>query len=286
VLLQGSEAKPSPAFDDIDWRGFPLVEMVKRGWFGEAVASARELLERAEEVLGPYLLPEGLPCAQQARLRQNVRTGGTTDDYALWAWQARVWHLAQERQAGAYDPATVDARFIGEVARLSALDDGPVVARDMLATAGVRLVCEPQLPHTHLDGAAIRCPDGSPMVALTLRHDRLDNFWFTLCHELAHLVLHLRGDGCEAFMDDLEAEDRNQQELDADRLGAEALVPPDLWAAFRRRATVTQADVRAFARSLRLHPAIVAGRWRRETGNYRVFSGLIGRGQVRKALLP
>jgi HTH-type transcriptional regulator / antitoxin HigA len=285
VLLQGSQVRPSPALDGIDWRRFPLTEMTRRGWFRNAVASPRDLLQRAEEILGPYLMPEGLPYAQQARLRQKVRTGSTVDDCALWAWQARVWHLAQEHPAGAYDPGTVDARFIGEVARLSVLDDGPVVAREVLAKAGVRLVCERQLPHTHLDGAAIRCPDGTPIVALTLRYDRLDNFWFTLCHELAHLVLHLREDGIQAFMDDLEAKDRNQQELDADRFAAEALIPSDQWEAFRGRRAVTQAGVHAFARSLRLHPAIIAGRWRKETGNYRVFPSLIGHGQVRKALL-
>ncbi|NJL20730.1 MAG: hypothetical protein HC895_07860 [Leptolyngbyaceae cyanobacterium SM1_3_5] len=45
------------------------------------------------------------------------------------------------------------------------------------------------LPQTYLDGAALLLPDGTPVVALTLRYDRIDNFWFVLLHELGHILL-------------------------------------------------------------------------------------------------
>ena len=51
------------------------------------------------------------------------------------------------------------------------------------------------LPGTYLDGAAMLSAFSQPVVALTLRYDRLDNFWFVLFHELAHVFLHLRR-GC------------------------------------------------------------------------------------------
>lgn len=50
---------------------------------------------------------------------------------------------------------------------------------------------------------SLKLPNGSPVVALTLRYDRLDNFWFTLFHKLAHVALHLEKDDVEAFFDDL-----------------------------------------------------------------------------------
>src|SRR4030042_1351312 len=64
----------------------------------------------------------------------------------------------------------------------------PFVARAFLEKMGIILAVEPHLPRTHLDGAAMLRSDGTPVVALTLRYDRLDNFWFTLSHELAHIT--------------------------------------------------------------------------------------------------
>jgi HTH-type transcriptional regulator/antitoxin HigA len=118
-------------------------------------------------------------------------------------------------------------------------------------------------------------------VALTLRYDRLDHFWFTLCHELAHVALHLQRDQGGAFVDDLEAPDDSVREREADRVAADAMIPEAQWKSFRGRGTPSREDVMDFAASLRVHPAIVAGRIRKETKNYRLFSGLIGNRKVR-----
>src|SRR3546814_7105056 len=60
----------------------------------------------------------------------------------------------------------------------------------MLNSAGVRVVVERHLPKTYLDGAAMLLDGKDAIIALTLRHDRLDNFWFVLFHELGHIVRH------------------------------------------------------------------------------------------------
>ena len=57
--------------------------------------------------------------------------------------------------------------------------------RGILAKDGIHLGCLEHLPRTHLDGAALQLADGTPVIGLTLRYDRLDNFWFCLLHELS-----------------------------------------------------------------------------------------------------
>lgn len=285
VLLQESKPLLQVAFGHIDWREFPLSEMLKRGWFGDEVKTRKELLERVEEVLGSYLAAPGMPDLRPARLRQKVRRGSVMNEKALWAWQARVWHLAQEQKAGLFRPGAINKEFVREIARMSVLDNGPAVARAMLAKVGIRLVFEPALPKTHLDGAAIRCDDGTVIIALTLRHDRLDNFWFTLCHELAHVVLHLQGDGCMVVVDDLEAAgDRSSEERQADQLAMDAILPEKRWSAFMKRKPHSRGDIVTFAGEERLHPAIIAGRYRKETGSYKLFTDLTGQGRVRSVL--
>src|SRR5690606_14457409 len=111
----------------------------------------------------------------------------------------RVATLALRETLPAYKPETVTVDFLRTLARFSYLDSGPLLAKEFLNKNGIHLVCEAHLPKTHLDGAALRLPDGSPVVALTLRYDRLDNFWFTLFHELAHVGLHLYKADVDAF---------------------------------------------------------------------------------------
>lgn len=286
ALLQEPKSLPQAVLEHVDWREFPLSAMFKRGWFAAEVKTRKELLERAEEVLGSFFAAPGMPDLQSACLRQKVRQGSVMNEKALWAWLARTWHLAQEQKVGLFRPEAINQEFIREIGRLSVLDNGPVVARAMLAKVGIRLVFEPALPKTHLDGAAIRCDDGTVIVALTLRHDRLDNFWFTLCHELAHVVLDLPVDGCTVIVDDFEAAgDRSAKERQADQLAMDAVLPGKRWNGFLKRKPLSRADVVAFAGEERLHPAIIAGRYRKETGNYKLFADLVGQGKVRSMLL-
>jgi HTH-type transcriptional regulator/antitoxin HigA len=114
-------------------------------------------------------------------------------------------------------------------------------------------------------------------VALTLRYDRVDNFWFTLMHELAHVALHL--DDARVFIDDLDSTGEvDAIESAADALASEALIPAEDW---NKTEIMTAADIHNLARKLHISPAVVAGRWQREMGSYRKFAKLLGRDQVR-----
>ena len=138
----------------------------------------------------------------------------------------------------------------------------------------------PHLPETYLDGAALRRVDGIPVIAVTLRYDRIDNFWFVLLHELSHLASHF--DGREiAFFDDLELEGVNKEEQEADQSAQDALIPQEMWTALAARAYISGADIQELAARIGVHEAVIAGRVRRETGDYRRFSGLVGTGHVR-----
>ena len=168
-------------------------------------------------------------------------------------------------------------------------EDGPRVAQEFLAQHGIPLVIERHLPRTYLDGAALRLGDGRPVVALTLRHDRIDSFWFCLLHELAHVGRHLGQDAGTAFVDDLSlrnpaAEMEDAREAEADAWAAEALIPRAAWEASPVRENPTPLGVMTLAHHLQVHPATVAGRVRFERQDYRLLSQFVGTGRVRKQL--
>lgn len=281
VLLQES----SPSEDEeigIEWDRFPLNEMIARGWIRANVPNIRD---RAEEILRQFFAPAGSPVIRAVLYRKtrHVRSARTMDEYALAAWSARVIIRASEdHPLIEYEPGTVNLEFMQKVARLSVADRGPLLARELLREKGIALVTEPHLPGTYIDGAAIMVQLDRPVIGLTLRFDRIDNFWFSLMHELAHLSLHF-GEETTYFYDDLEVESQDDpREREADQLAGEALIPEDAWkksAASRLRSPEAAEHL---AKKLQIHPAIVAGRMRYEFKAYRLLNNLVGHGQVRK----
>ena len=150
-----------------------------------------------------------------------------------------------------------------------------------LARWGVRFVGLRHLPKTYLDGAAFWLEEG-PAVALTLRYDRIDSFWFTLMHELAHLA---EGRG-EAYLDQLEdgGEDATEpppvepHEEAANRLASGWLLAQEAFDDFVARTSprFSRASIEAFAASQGRHPGIVLGRLQREgVVPYRNLRGLL-----------
>jgi HTH-type transcriptional regulator/antitoxin HigA len=261
--------------NNIEWQSFPLAEMLKRDYFEGFSDSLQELKEYAAEQLSRFIssVPSGLSLKPALlRTSAHLRAGDRSMNvYSLWAWQIRVLQKAQEETLPSqYEKGTVDLSWMRHLAQLSWSDQGPALAKEYLNQSGIHLVIEPHLPKTYLDGAVCLGGAGNPVVALTLRHDRLDNFWFSLMHELAHIALHI--DGAEAwYLDDLKAVSSDQIEKEADTLAQEALVDKNSW---EKIVGCDSSSVRLFAKTLAISPCILAGRLRHESGNHKMFGSL------------
>lgn len=278
-----AEVLIAEAVNPIGGESFPLKEMHKRGYFADAPKAYSEFKKQADKWLGKFMHHAGVreTTPAYARSTAHYRSAKDIQPAAFFAWQARVLQQSRQRPSATYSHGVVDADFMAQVAGLSVLDKAPLLAREYLEKHGIRVVIEPHLPRTYLDGAALLSADGYPVIGLTLRHDRLDNFWFTLLHELVHVGWHLNTDH-DAFFDTLDAPAKaDELESEADELAGDALIPPNRWRNADARVN-PQADlVREFARAIGRHPAVVAGRVRRDTGDYRLLSKLVGSRQVR-----
>jgi len=265
-----------------DWTCFPMREMIARGWIKENITN---VAEQAEEVMRRFFsqIDSEAKFAPLYRITEHIRSARPMDTYALKVWTARVMILAQKNPSPVdYRPGVLSIDFMREVARASSQYNGPLVARDILRDRGISLIVEQQLHHTYLDGAAIAAEQRNPIIALTLRYDRIDNFWFTLMHELAHLIIHVKGHVRE-FFDDLELEDKiDQYEHEADDLAGEALIPHEDWVKSPASRLRSPQAAEHLARKLGIHSAIVAGRMRREFKAYRLLSDMVGHHQVRR----
>jgi HTH-type transcriptional regulator/antitoxin HigA len=122
----------------------------------------------------------------------------------------------------------------------------------------------------------------NPVIGLTVRHDRIDNFWFSLMHELAHVWKHLTAFD-EAFVDNLDSgPGKDPREREADRVSGEMLIPRSIWRrsdAYRQRSPDV---INELAFKLNIHPAIIAGRIRHDAKNFYILTQMVGNGMVRK----
>lgn len=267
---------------EMDYAKWPLKEMLARKCFGDFSGNAQRLKDYAEDLVLKFM--QGLLPKQTAPafLRAPLHQRGTrdADEYALLAWRLCVIKKARTNPAPRdYKKGVITAKWLKDLARLSAFDDGPRLAREQLGMAGITLVVEPHFKGTYLDGAAM-LDEGRPIVAMTLRHDRLDNFWFVLMHELAHVAKHLDAAN-PLFTDDLDSPDeQDRKEREADDMAGEALIPQAAWEKSAARTSHLTKDVVALAEKLGVHPAIVAGRVRHETKNYRILVKPLGHGQA------
>ncbi|UHL62961.1 ImmA/IrrE family metallo-endopeptidase [Paralcaligenes sp. KSB-10] len=270
---------------EIDWNRFPIKEMERHGYFNEVPKrNARALSELARDFV-TSILPSGSHSPILARQGLRGDAVNPKSRYGLLAWKARVLDIARKRKArerlSTYHSEAINPAFLTQVVHLSWHQNGMRLACELIEGKGIPIVIEPHLAGTQLDGAAFLDQDGTPVIGLTFRFDRIDYFWFTLLHELAHVMKHLSNPG-DAFLDRLEDSEATEVlEVEANRIARDALIPRAAW----RRSEVISAPSRErimrFAKEQMIHPAIVAGRVRRESGNFRVFGDLLGMSEVR-----
>ena len=287
VLLQ-EPGKDFPAdIPDLDWARFPVVEMAKRKW----ITNNKNIKGNEEEIIRDFIKDAGgIENVSSLLFRKSTspRQNKNTDIYALNAWCLRVLSLAHKQPLDTkYIPDSVGFSELRDIVKLSYLYGGALLAKEYLEKHGIYLIIVRHLPRTYLDGASILLKDGTPIIALTLRYDRIDNFWFCLLHELAHIIKHLSKNKREVIIDDLDlrghqSEIKDKIEGEADDLAKKALIPEEYWQKFVAQENITNKAVREFSKQIKIHPAIVAGRIRFEKNNYKLLSHFVGRGEVRK----
>lgn len=265
--------------DEIAWERFPSKEMSKRGYFVEKLTKNSNI----RDIMEKFFAPEKSPDHILGMLRKtNFRSLRSMDKYALAVWSTSVVKKANKIEYPAkFRPGMIDLSSMQKLAKLSIEDNGPILARDYLKKFGIALIIEPHFSQTYLDGAVIIINKEHPIIGLTLRHDRLDNFWFNLMHELAHISLHCNKN-FNFFYDDLDNPASSDIEQEADLMASEALIPKNKWENSPARLIPSSIAAESLARELGVHISIIVGKMRHESGKYVYLNNIIKEAKVRK----
>jgi HTH-type transcriptional regulator / antitoxin HigA len=268
--------------DELELDKFPVKEIVKRNWLEKPVAFSKN---KADEILNSFMnqMNKVPQFHSLNRANNNFRSGKRMDMHALYLWKLRILQKAKKEKVGSdFIRTSLTKDYLNNLVKLSVKPDGPIQAIDALRRIGIIVIIEPHLPRTYLDGATIFVDNDNPVIGISIRFDRIDNFWFTLMHEIAHVYLHYNS-GYESFFDDLEVRDENDHiENEADEFARDTLIPKEDWYNSPASKIKFPQAAEDLARELNIHPAIVAGRMRYEFNAYRLLNNLIGSNQIRK----
>ncbi|MCJ7508491.1 MAG: ImmA/IrrE family metallo-endopeptidase, partial [candidate division Zixibacteria bacterium] len=256
VLIRKSDMEDSLEYQY--WDNRLVIEMEKRGYFGKATLNKSNkfvLLNNFFSLDSPQQVFGMLH-------KSNYRSSPLTDRRALSAWAVRVLKISHKiKPIKKYKDGTIDLIFLQELVKLSVKENSPILAQEYLKRNGIIFVIEPHFPRTYLDGATILVNKDNPVIGLTLRYDRLDNFWFTLLHELAHIARHYNS-GINLFYDEIEGIkviDLDEKEKAADALAEEAILPKAKWEISPARLIPSSMAANSLANELGVHVALIAG---------------------------
>lgn len=264
-------AKPDPkrATRARIFGGFPVADMVRRGWL--SVEDPRDVVRVEEELLRFFRASSLDELSVPAHAAKKTDPAKDTTLVQL-AWLRRVREVAEEMLVGRFSDTALRT-VIGTLKKyMNAAEEARHVPR-ALAEAGIRFLVVESLPSAKIDGVCTWLDESSPVVALSIRHDRIDNFWFALRHELEHV---LQGHGKTTTVVDVNL-DRPVDDLPEERIAniaaAEFCVPQASLQAFvaRKAPYFAERDIIGFARTHQIHPGIVAGQLQHKTQRYDRF---------------
>jgi len=247
---------------------YPVREMIRRGWLQDVDAALMNA-----QVARFFRTNDNVLEIRHVAKKTNAGDEATPTQLA---WLYRVRQIAESIQCRPYSRLTLHDR-------LSVLHEFMIEAEEIrhvprvLEECGVRLVLVEGLPSGKIDGVCLWLNDKSPVIGMSLRFDRIDNFWFVLRHECEH-ILREHGRNQEIIDVNLELPDEtiSLEEKQANEAAAEFCIPLEKINSFiiRKSPLFSERDVIAFAKLIGVHPGIVVGQIQKRTGRWDLLKRL------------
>ena len=247
---------------------YPIREMIKRGWLEDAGINLMEAqMARFFDVAKidnvPYMAHAARKTDYDCEISSLQRV-----------WLERVRQIANSLVVPKYSESKLK-NCLKEMKSLTVEPEETRHVAKILHDCGVRFVIVESIPNSKIDGVCLWLNKKSPVIGMSLKHDRIDNFWFVLRHEIEHV---LRKDGQEhPVIDNLDGENSSvsetlpPEERAANAAAADFCIKEEEMRSYMLRKApfyYREKDVIAFSRILQIHPGIVVGQIQNKLGKY------------------
>jgi len=247
--LRGVETK------SLIYRYMPVKEMFKKGWLKKQT-SIEALEHEVKKFWDTSKLDFSfLEIEPQPRFRKSEAFPQYNHYYAL-TWYRMARNCAQKQKINKYKPEVL-RELSNQLYQYTLQAHGVENFLQELNNSGVKFLVLNHLQKTYIDGASFY--DGAnPVIVYTRRYDRSDNFWFTVAHEIAHILLHLKNKD-DYFLDNLEMLETDK-EREANQLASRMIKSESVLKWFKPfRQYVSEPRVLLCAQELQIHPSVIVG---------------------------
>lgn len=249
---------------------FPVREMIRRGW----IVASKNIDVLESQFLTFFNIKESddeIIFCHSAK-KTNAQSDATVIQKA---WLFRAKKIASEMVTPKYS----EIKLRNSLQTLSGLLSAPEEVRHVpriLHECGVRFIVIEPIPGTKIDGACFWLNEKNPVVVLSLRLDRIDNFWFVLRHEIEHVLCNHGREGGFLLDTDIDGAVNNpvdEEERQANISAAEFCVNSEEFNSFYMRLYPFFSETRVlqFSSRINIHPGIVVGQLQKRLGRYDMF---------------
>lgn len=212
------------------------------------------------------------------------RKRADANDFIISTWAAKVYQkslkiLALSRPSKFKSIEKPDLEEIGHMS----IDNSIIMEMpELLLRYGIVLVYEAATNSLKADGVTFISETGHLVIGISFRFSRIDHFWFTLMHELAHAHLNYNNADDISKTIDLKSTKFETGEIAANKLAKQSFVKKHIWANCQPKYDRTSESIFEFSKSIKVHPAIIAGMLQYEENNYSIYRDIVDSVDVRK----
>jgi len=182
------------------------------------------------------------------------------DDKNMFAWSSLAQYEAKNKKTNTFNFDNLNQLCLNLNTIFYENTETPERVKTVLNQFGIKLLLIEKLEKTPIDGFSF-WSEKNPAIALTLRYNRIDNFAFTIMHEIGHIDLHLRNDKDRKFMDLTIKQNLDKYENEADNYAQEKLISKEIWQdILDNHLPLNDAKIKALGNKHRINPAILLGR--------------------------
>ena len=175
-----------------------------------------------------------------------------------YTWYHKAMMVASSFNVSHFDKKALEQLY-EELHHYTVQENGINTFLEKLNQVGVIVFVLPHLQKTYLDGAAFYCHH-NPVIVYTARYKRIDNFWFTIAHEIAHILYHLNEENT-FFLDNFREEEMNDLEVEANDYAAKKLKHNEIISFLKAKINyLSTEDIENCAKNLAIHPALIIGK--------------------------
>jgi len=264
--------------ESIQWaKNFPIAKMVEKGW----IEKTKTWEEKTNALLSFFSFAsdkawEDYYCSQELRTAFRISLKQVKDPYSVSAWLRKGdIDIKETKIAKEYKKKTLESLLpkIRDI-MLEQPEDFFKQLHDVCFDAGVILIHTPCLTNAPISGAT-RWFGDIPLIQISCRFKRNDNFWFTFFHELGHILLHGKKDVFLEFENGEKKYD-DSKEHEANEFAKEMTFSKELENKFLSDYEISHDDILSFAKTYRVHPSLIVGRLQhKEIIGYNKFRDLI-----------